>query len=321
MKKSSLICLLYLSSLQSWAASDDTPILPFVDVDVAVVDMDNVPISNALVRVAFTDWDRNEIKEEAASGESGIVTFTKRTAPRLFVRVTHESYYSDAAEHMLDGDIINNEVVYPTNHVQKLFRLRLIKNPVPMYVKSVDLKLPEKGDSIGFDFMAGDWVTPHGKGKVGDIKFTTSGYLHRYDDYSTRLQIEFPNEGDGLMLIDIPRKDHAERYEFRLDYEAPPSGYVGYYELSSAKSPDKPREVNMPKESANYYFRIRTKKDEDGNVVSALYGKIHNPINYSFSKKKKSVRFYYYLNPDGTRNMESDPSTNLFPNGSIGFNP
>jgi hypothetical protein len=56
-------------------------------------------------------------------------------------------------------------------------------------------------------------------------------------------------------------------------------------------------------------------------VVSALYGKIHNPINYTFNKKRKSVRFYYYLNPDGTRNMESDPSKNLFPNGSIGFNP
>jgi hypothetical protein len=292
-----------------------------VDVDVAVVDIENNPVSNALVTVLFTDWDRNEIKEVATSGKSGVVTLTKRTAPRLFFRITHEGYYSDAAEHMLNGDIINDKVVYTTNHIHKLFRLKKVKNPVPMYVKSVNLKLPKKSGSIGFDFMAGDWVAPHGTGKVSDARITLSGYRRSYKDLGSKLQIEFPNEGDGLILIDIPRKDHAERYEFRLDYEAPPSGYVGYYELSSARFPDKPREWNRPKESANYYFRIRTKRNEAGNVVSALYGKIHNPINYTFNKKRKSVRFYYYLNPDGTRNMESDPSKNLFPNGSIGFNP
>jgi len=42
--------------------------------------------------------------------------------------------------------------------------------------------------------------------------------------------------------------------------------------------------------------------DKDGKVVKALYGKIYGDF----------FDMVYYLNPDGTRNIEYDPKRNLF---------
>ena len=40
-----------------------------------------------------------------------------------------------------------------------------------------------------------------------------------------------------------------------------------------------------------------------------MYGKIEKEFEFD---PKGSVYFRYYLNPDGTRNLEEDPGKNLF---------
>ena len=55
----------------------------------------------------------------------------------------------------------------------------------------------------------------------------------------------------------------------------------------------------------NYYFRVRTKVDDRGNIVSAHYGKIYGDF----------MQFKYYLNPTiNDRNVEFDPKQNLITN-------
>jgi hypothetical protein len=67
------------------------------------------------------------------------------------------------------------------------------------------------------------------------------------------------------------------------------------------RSPGKPIETNRDVHH-NYYFRVRTKLDENGNVVSARYGKIYGDF----------MQFSYYLNPTpNDRNVEFDPKQNL----------
>ena len=59
-------------------------------------------------------------------------------------------------------------------------------------------------------------------------------------------------------------------------------------------------------------------QDANGVVTNALYGKIiargSNGIDWSsvFRNRKSDVDFDFYVNPDGTRNMEFDPKRNLF---------
>lgn len=62
-------------------------------------------------------------------------------------------------------------------------------------------------------------------------------------------------------------------------------------------------------------FRVRTVLDDEGNIVSARYGKIYGPIEYgeSDSGSGGKIRFTYYLNPTpNDRNVEFDPEQNLF---------
>ena len=72
----------------------------------------------------------------------------------------------------------------------------------------------------------------------------------------------------------------------------------------------------LPKEDQNYFFKVRTKKDEKGNIVSALYGKIYGGVNYGiFRCPTAFLYFTYYLNPNpNSLNMEFDPKKNLFKN-------
>jgi hypothetical protein len=64
----------------------------------------------------------------------------------------------------------------------------------------------------------------------------------------------------------------------------------------------------------NYVFRIRPEIDKD-KVKRAIYGKILGPIKLEPRKDPARLYFKYYLNPDGTRNLEHDPRRNLFYEG------
>ena len=67
------------------------------------------------------------------------------------------------------------------------------------------------------------------------------------------------------------------------------------------RRPGQPVDTNRD-ENRNYFFRVRTVLDEEGNVKSALYGKIYGDF----------MQFRYYLNPTlNDRNVEFDPEHNL----------
>ena len=72
----------------------------------------------------------------------------------------------------------------------------------------------------------------------------------------------------------------------------------------------------------NYIFRVRTKVNERGEIISALYGKIHGRIETGgYLQPLPRLQFTYYLNPTpNDRNIEFDPEKNLF-GGDIHFAP
>ncbi len=199
--------------------------------------------------------------------------------------------------------------------------MKPIINPIAMYARKMGdvtspLELPQKGQPIGFDLMAGDWVAPHGKGSVADLVFTleeTIPYVRVEDPFDITLTISFSNKGDGIQSILAPINKGSE---LRLPRAAPKDGYeqtlVKEIGRSTAKKP-----INSGiREDQNYFFRVRTVLDEKGRIKSALYGKIDGDIQFWGNRK---VRFNYCLNPNpNDRNMEFDPKKNLF--GTLPFN-
>lgn len=81
-----------------------------------------------------------------------------------------------------------------------------------------------------------------------------------------------------------------------LPHSAPEAGYVA--ERSWVFS-----NIECPEHLLGYFFRVRTVLDEQRNVKSALYGKIHGDINIYVGTRapQAGVGFTYYLNPTQVR--------------------
>jgi hypothetical protein len=192
-----------------------------------------------------------------------------------------------------------------------------ILNPIPMYARAVGaipniLKLPQQNTSIGFDLEAADFVIPYGKGTVPDFIFTLTTkvpFVSYGQPFDISLNLSFSNKGDGIQSVIAPLRQGCD---FRLPRYAPESGYQPTLVQETAIFSNGKSLNTQFNENQNYFFRVRTLLDEQGNVKSALYGKISGPIQF---RKNGRLQFTYYLNPTpNDRNMEFDPKKNLFTN-------
>jgi hypothetical protein len=193
-------------------------------------------------------------------------------------------------------------------------QLKKIGNPIPLYARKFGegkpIKLPELGKPVGFDLLKGDWVGPYGKGETVDFIFTlnaTFGGMTKngYQIHDSVFTVGFPKEGDGIQSV------YAQPFAgsvLRLPRYAPEQGYQTNLFRQMYRHED--GGSAECREDQNYFFRVRTEKDEKGNIVRALYGKIHGEIG---CWQNGVIRFSYYLNPTpNERNLEFDPSRNLF---------
>lgn len=205
----------------------------------------------------------------------------------------------------------------PSPVEEKLVMKKIFK-PISMYAagsgEGMRIDFP-KGikNSYGFDLMVRDWVAPHGKGKNADFIF------EQFDGFSTnpqegttgKLTLSFPNDGDGILAMHL--ESHGGSY-LRSPSEAPTGSYAKTNEFTS-----KPLELMKVKsedlENMVWVFRIRTKKDSEGNIVSTHYGKIYGYPQVMSMRGLPALRFTYYVN--GVSNdcgLEWDMKTNLIEN-------
>ena len=216
----------------------------------------------------------------------------------------------------------------PDNLVVTL-RLQRVQQPIPLFVKQLFSRGSDSVSSnyfdIGkglmkFDLKKGDWLPPVGKGEYADICFTR---LEREDlgmgttfrgsikipAYQDRMLVEFLGEGNGL--IEIPSKK-TDGIKIRT---APLDGYKATYLVTKGKDKNV-KYFTSSNPDRNFAFRIRTKKDADGTIVSAYYGKIYGDIvikkPYGVEEFVAAPSFMYYLNPTSLdRNLEWDMKNNL----------
>jgi hypothetical protein len=198
----------------------------------------------------------------------------------LGVTAQKSGYYSTHIGHQFYFDEKNR-------HPSFTLLLKNIGKPIAMYAKQIDsIKFPEFNKAIGYDLTVGDWVAPYGKGVNTDFLFTEN---HADAKSGYTFTVSFPNPEDGIQGF---TRDWSLGVSGLLSsHEAPIDGYQPKYE-----------QTQMPNPNRIYYFRVRTKVDDRGNIVSAHYGKIYGDF----------MQFRYYLNPTlNDRNIEFDPKQNL----------
>jgi hypothetical protein len=255
--------------------------------NIKVVDETGLPVKGTSVTVFYdpisqdTNVDLGKITGFTDTEGAFTASHHDRTYGLRFL-VEKEGYYSTDINDDFHGVFSPEKLNRNLNFV-----LKKVGKPTAMYAKRINsLTVPAFNRAIGYDLMIGDWVGPYGKGINADLFFTEkhtdpqSGYI---------LSISFPKPGDGIQEFTVP--DAEKGSGLRSSHEAP----VGSYQPEAAQT-------EMTNPSRNFYFRVRTKLDENGNVVSARYGKIYGDL----------AQFIYYFNPTpNDRNVEFDPKQNL----------
>ncbi|MEM1082905.1 MAG: hypothetical protein AAGI48_02195 [Verrucomicrobiota bacterium] len=121
-------------------------------------------------------------------------------------------------------------------------------------------------------------------------------------NWSSQLELKFPGDKEGIVLVD---KDYLPYSELKMPHLA----YEDGYESSRIWK----KESGVPEEDLGergYFLRTRVKLDESGEIISANYAKIIEEISID---PRGRIEFAYVFNPTANdRNLEFDPSRNLF---------
>ena len=281
-------------------------------VTVRVVDQDGIPVSGAEVRGGFeyTDFDGDSYK--VLTDTNGVISASGRLMSIFNCIVKKDGYYESVEVLRWKEAYPNAELKYgkwqPWNPTIEIV-LKEKKNPIPLIVRNFDeAVLPLENEPVGFDLFEGDWVAPFGKGKIADLIVTAENDYRGFRDLDVRYSISFDNPKDGFIRFE------SQKYGSDLvsSQEAPESGYEGSFTAHYGRKGNE-RSGGYDDENVNYYFRIRTKTDDEGNIVSCHYGKIYRGIVMApWNEGGLRLSLLYYLNPKSNdRNVEYDGKNNL----------
>ncbi len=275
---------------------------------VKVIGEDGQPVNAADVLIgytlppyAFSDNPKYNGQFSGLTDTNGFYSATHDDrSDSLGFRVQKAGYYTTSSSYRL-GD----PQQYPQRrNISTTLTLKKIGAPIAMYAKRQEMKIKKEDEPMGFDLKVGDWVTPNGKGEHTDIFFTAHRKIISERKYDCTLTVTFPNKGDGLAVASAEPDGGSE---FKTSRTAAESGYEPERILHYSNT-------NQPESVFGYFIRVRTVLNDDGNVKSALYGKI--PGNFRFfagtKAPKAGMAFTYYLNPTANdRNVEHNPQRNL----------
>jgi len=291
-----VISVLLIGALSSGCVSGDPAASKFT---VRVIDAETgLPVTNAMVQTIFEhqydSWGNKPSivdRRNDPVDSNGEVVFEGRCIHGgAGGAASAEDYYSAHEGRSSKKNILLNrwEPWNPTIEV----KMRPKKNPVPMIVKRIEsLKIPAWDQPVGFDLEKADWVEPHGKGTQADFFVNMHRRFEHSSDYDAIARITFPNEGDGIQLYEIPEEFKNSSYQF--PYEAPMEGFQDTLVLERHATLRK-TECSFNPDKDMYMFRVRTKMDEQGKLVSACYGRVDRRIEIGWGEV---FDFEYHFNP------------------------
>jgi hypothetical protein len=284
------------------------------EVTVKVVDEEGESINDADVEIVFSEarakplgkgWgnivDYNKVNGK--TNPDGIFSASGTTNMNIPVLASKAGFYNSS------GGISFNESGKADKEIVKLV-LKKKRNPVPMYAKNTDwIKIPVFNEPVGYDLEVGDWVSPHGSGKVNDFIFT-----FHVEPHEISYVLSFSDKNDGIQEY-MHKQDQSS---YRWPFEAPVAGYQNSL-VRDLKYVDR-KMITTLKKDVKYIYRIRTVVDKQGQIIKACYGKIPSEIDIATDGY---VKFSYYFNPDdSSRSLEFNTDKNLFiPEGAEVYRP
>ncbi len=285
-------------------------------VTIHVIGEDGLPVVNAKANIQFAVampggglGNETVVNEEGLTDTNGICVLTGNGDEASVGAAVLKNGYYGASGYRIE---FTNSILGRWQPWNPTIEVVLQKKgvQVPMYARRIDeIKIPVEGKPVGFDLEIGDWVAPYGKGETPDFlfKYTSKPEPHvpiqEIPPYDITLAVTFSNDGDGIQsAAPLP-------HGLRFTRPAPGNGYESILVKHESKERCQ-KAYSDYRDGQNYFFRVRTKNDAQGNIVSALYCKIDGDFNHAAAGAK--LTFTYYLNPEpNSQNMEFDPQRNL----------
>lgn len=302
-----------------------------IKVTFRVIGEDGVPVPNADINVGIDSLlhadGHNNYKGK--TNAEGLFTVESRGRGCTDVLVEKDGFYPSRPEVEWDGDLNpGGEIMHknggfrPWNPTIDVV-LKKVGKPIPMIVRLADggsssrmKPTPEMlGRDLGWDLVEGDWIAPHGDGKTADLTVRFESDFIDESNRSASAVVSFGNLDDGLIPITEVR---GEASFLKFPRMAPEGGYKLRKLEYSQTVKDGVLDAAPERKPEGYFFRLRTKLDKDGQVESAIYGKITKPFELKHSSfrgdSRLFLKFDYYLNPTpNDRNLEYDQKNNLAP--------
>jgi len=258
-------------------------------VELQVTDQTGSPVPAAQCIVQFNKADSGKV--EVVNGQTnadGAFKATANTLESLYVEVNKSGHYQ-ARLYDISG----------SQDLKQLIKLPQRINPTALYVRhhtgnpSEGLKFPKNDQWYEYDLKVGDWVQPHGKGIVADIKMRL--HCDKESLAQTYLELEAVDASAGFHSV----AEVISYSELKLPHQATESNYAKTLVINGA-------------DWENYrgiFYRSRVQLDKDGKVISAHYGKIQGPI--TLNREGSAGMTHYFNGKPNDRNLEFDPSKNL----------
>jgi hypothetical protein len=278
---------------------------PIAKLSIKVLDDGGHPLSSMPVHV----WLSKAVIVDGLTNTNGLcVVEGMCTTKDIPITVMKDGFYETKVLYQFSNYLsIKDNKWQPWNPEITVFVRRVIK-PIPMYAKKVSAIMPVLDEFVGYDLVKGDWVTPYGSGIVSDFQFKMKKHFVDIRNFNSSLELIVTNISDGI------RETAWSSFlgsTYRLPRKAPTGGYQTSFSISESST-----NYFRPNDDQCFLFRVRSVTNVEGNITSALYGKITNPISFDVRRHVTGiVKFTYYLNPEpNDRNLEFDPKRNLFKN-------
>jgi len=288
------------------------------DIKMRVVDDEARPVTEAHAGISFVMYRQGtDVENDGMTDKNGFFGANGAAKHSVYIEANKPGHYEARVDRLPKDKDLDLTVVIP----------RIIQ-PIPLYARQADAVIPTQNEWLGYDFEIGDWVAPIGLGKVTDIRFkfrnefkgwrlSDKNMVHSRQVNSTSTEEEIRNfygKWDGELEISFPAAKEGLFEELRflkysqlkLPHQAPLEGYGPTWRYTdNSYSPPTTRE------QVGFFLRTRVKLDAQGNIISAHYTKIMGDIRLA---AQGSLHFTYYFNPTANdRNLEFDPTKNLFP--------
>lgn len=275
-----------------------------VSIPLAVIDENGKPVSGAKVNCRFFNGLGKTSDVRGLTDNQGFFHVGGSCKYYVNIGVLKGGFYSSWFKQTFGSHDQKPAVVdgkwQPYGEVRKII-LKKVESKGDLVVynpQSIDSKIPALGKWLPFDLEVFDWVQPIGRG-VHEDAFLRFSYVKGNAgpwDYSAKMELSFTNNPYAGAYVKA--KDNWSELKSAKQAETN-ANFMSEIEFGETIRPDGKDRKFWLDENSYLVYRTRTKVDENGNLVSAHYGKIYG----QWSSGKSNVRL-----PLGCFNpRENDP--------------